>query len=88
MHDDHEHKENDQIPREQGDGDMLCDQAEHRRHAHRPDIGAGHLHADDGLRLVFAEIRRRGVDDARINRRAAESDDHQTDNGAKMLRQR
>ena len=46
MHDDHEHKENDQIPREQGDGDMLCDQAEHRRHAHRPDIGAGHLHAE------------------------------------------
>ena len=56
---------------------MVGDQAEQRRHQAGSRVGGGHLYADDGLGFVCSEQEGRGVDDAGINRRAAESDDDQ-----------
>ena len=39
MHGDHQHQEHHQIKREQVDRNMLRNQPEQRRHAHRPHIG-------------------------------------------------
>ena len=57
---------------------MLGDQTEKRGHQGAAGVGAGHLNAHQTLGIFFAEIHRCGMDDAGINRCAAEADDHQT----------
>ena len=57
---------------QQGDGNMVCHEAEKRRDQAGSDVGAGHLHADERLGALRPEGGRRGVDDARVDGRASQ----------------
>ena len=67
--------------REQCRSDVVCQQAEQRRHGQIAQIGACHLDADDRLRSVRAEVFRRGVDDAGIDGRTAQPYQNKTAQG-------
>ena len=54
---------------------MFGDQSEKWWHQGSAKIGKCHLNADHCLRVFFAEIVRGGMDDRRIDRSAAQSDD-------------
>lgn len=77
MRKDHQHQQHEQIQREEADRCARGERAEERRHQRRAGIGACHLHADDRLRALCAEVGGRGVDQAGIDRRAAEPDEDQ-----------
>lgn len=72
MHNDHQHQNHQQIKGKQRHRNVVGDQPEQGRHQAVAHIGAGHLHADDGLRAFRAEVRRCGVDDAGIDGSAAQ----------------
>ena len=57
---------------------MAGKEAEKRRNKCRSDIGAGHLKAHQGLRIPDAEISRRLMKEARVNRSAAKTDQDNT----------
>ena len=81
MHEYHEHQQCQQVKREQCRSDVVCQQAEQRRHGQIAQIGACHLDADDRLRSVRAEVFRRGVDDAGIDGRTAQPYQNKTVQG-------
>ena len=60
---------------------MIGDQTEKRRHQQSSHVGAGHLDADHSLGPFCPEMRRGGVDDAGIDRRASKPDDDQSGKG-------
>ena len=66
-----------------GDAQMvrIGQHAEQRRHQAGAEVGAGHLHADDGLGSVRAEVVRRRMDQAGIDRCAAHADGDEADHG-------
>ena len=73
----HERRETKQEYRETRDAEAPRKPAEQRRHEGGAGVGAGHLHADDGLGIFFSEVRGCRVDDRGVNRRAAKTDEHQ-----------
>ena len=64
---------------EQGNGDVLRDQAEERWRNAKADISECHLYADHGLRLISAEDIGCHMDNARIYGCATETDDDKAD---------
>ena len=67
MHDDHQGQYGQQIEGKQGHGGLPCEPAKQRGHEAVADVGTGHLHADNGLGLVRAEV---GRGDGRSKKRA------------------
>ena len=70
----HRRHQNQREPKEcrkKRDAHMVCNHAEKRRHKARSDIRTCHLHADYRLGFFRAEMRRRGMNYARINRGAS-----------------
>ena len=65
---------------------MISEKPVQRRHKGGPGIGAGHLDADDGPRILRAEIVRRGVDDAGVDGGASKADDDKPGEGDSRLR--
>ena len=76
VHQSHQHQKYQQIEGEQRRGDVVGQQTEQRRHGKIAHIGAAHLDADDGLRILCAEMRRGGVDDAGVDGRSAQPYQH------------
>ncbi len=76
VHQRHQHQKYQQVEGEQRRGDVVGKHAEQRRHGKIAHIGAAHLDADDGLRILYAEVRRGGVDDAGVDGRAAQPYQH------------
>ena len=73
----HPRQQGQQVDREQRHVDVGRDEAEQRRHEAGAHIGAGHLHADDGLGFVRPEVVWGGVDDAGVDGGAAQADEDQ-----------
>lgn len=71
VHQRHQHQKYQQVEGEQRRGDVVGKHAEQRRHGKIAHIGAAHLDADDGLRILCAEMRWGGVDDAGVDGRTA-----------------
>ena len=80
-HDKQEHQERAQPERQPREGDELREHAEQRRHEGRTQIGERHLHADDGLGILRAEVGGRRVDDGGVDGRAAKPDDEEARHG-------
>ena len=76
VHQHHQHQKYQQVEGEQRRGDVVGKHAEQRRHGKIAHIGAAHLDADDGLRILCAEMRRGGVDDAGVDGSAAQPYQH------------
>ena len=76
VHQRHQHQNCQQVEGEQHRGDVIGKQTEERRHDQIAHIGAAHLDADDGLRILCAEMRRGGVDDAGVDGRTAQPYQH------------
>ena len=76
VHQRHQHQNCQQIEGEQRRGDVIGKQTEQRRHDQIAHVGAAHLDADDGLRILCAEMRRGGVDDAGVDGRTAQPHQH------------
>jgi len=76
VHQRHQHQKYQQIEGEQRRGDVIGKQTEQRRHDQIAHVGAAHLDADDGLRILCAEMRRGGVDDAGVDGRTAQPHQH------------
>ena len=55
VHHYHKNEEKEDIKGEKRCGDMICYKAEEGRHKAAAHVGAGHLHADNCLRLIMAE---------------------------------
>ena len=83
MHDGHQDQNHQDEGREQGDADVVCQEAEHRRHEAGSHIGGGHLDADHGLGFVRPEVSRGGVNDGGINGGAAQTNHNQASQGSK-----
>ena len=49
VHNNHQHKEEEDVEREEGCGDMICDKSEKGRHKAASNVCACHLHADNCL---------------------------------------
>ena len=69
----HQDEEKNQIYRHYFKAYRVSEEAEHGRNECRADIGARHLYSDYSTRVLRPEVVRRGVNDARIYRRAAET---------------
>ena len=69
----HQDEEKDQIYRHYFKAYRVAEEAEHGRNECRADIGARHLYSDYSTRVFRPEIVRRGMYNARIYRRAAET---------------
>ena len=81
VHHDEGRGEQEQEPWQQRQCGGLGDHAEERRHKHRADVGACHLHAHNGLRAARPEIGGRGMDHARVDRRAPQANQHKARHG-------
>lgn len=84
MHGGHDGQNEQQIKGQQGDADMVGDEAKEGRHQAVAQIGAGHEHPDNGLGALRPEAFRGGVDDAGINGGAAQTDKAQTNEGGSV----
>ena len=69
----HQDEEKDQIYRHYFKAYVVAEETEDGRNKCRADIGARHLYSDYSAGVFRPEVVRRGVDDARIYRRAAET---------------
>lgn len=69
----HQDEEKNQIYRHYFKAYRVSEEAEHGRNECRTDIGARHLYSDYSAGVLRPEVVRRGVNDARIYRRAAET---------------
>lgn len=69
----HQDEEKNQIYRHYFKAYRVSEEAEHGRNECRADIGARHLYSDYSAGVLRPEVVRRGVNDARIYRRAAET---------------
>lgn len=77
-HNGHKKYKDEKVSRVQPHPQMAGKEAEKRRNKCRSDIGAGHLKAHQGLRIPDAEISRRLMKEARVNRSAAKTDQDNT----------
>ena len=73
-HDDHQNKQNSQEERIKSDVHVLCQQTEERGDETAADVGECHLYADDGLAQGCAEIGGGLMDQRRVDRSTAASD--------------
>ena len=62
----HQRYQHEQIKRHEIDRQRIGQHTEQRRHQAGAEIGAGHLHADNGLGFVRAEVIRRRMDQTGI----------------------
>lgn len=69
----HQNEEKDEIEWHYLKAYSIAEQPEQRRNKCRADIGARHLYSDYSAGVLRPEVVRRGVNDARIYRRAAET---------------
>ena len=67
----HQRYRHEQIKRHEIDRQRIGQHTEQRRHQAGAEIGAGHLHADNGLGFVRAEVIRRRMDQTGIDGCAA-----------------
>ena len=81
MHDHHQDQKRQQINRKQGYRETTGNQAEQRRHETVAEIGAGHLNADHRLGPLRAEVAGGRVDQAGVDRRAAQPNQNQPRQG-------
>ena len=69
-------KNEEKLNRQKSDMNIFCNEAKQRRHADIPHISTGHLNSYNCLRVLCPKMPRRGMDDARINRCTAKSNDN------------
>lgn len=80
----HQDEEKDEIYRHYLKAYSIAEQPEQRRNECRADIGARHLYSDYSAGVLRPEVVRRGVNDARIYRRAAETYHNECRGGEKI----
>lgn len=80
----HQDEEKNQIYRHYFKAYRVSEEAEQRRNECRADIGARHLYSDYSAGVLRPEVVRRGVNDARIYRRAAETYHNECRGGEKI----
>lgn len=80
----HQDEEKDEIYRHYFKAYSVAEQPEQRRNECRADIGARHLYSDYSAGVLRPEVVRRGVNDARIYRRAAETYHNECRGGEKI----
>ena len=61
---------------------VIGDKAEQWRHQTVSNVGAGHLDADQSMRMLCAEMLRGGVDNTRVNGGAAEANEDESHDGS------
>lgn len=81
----HQDEEKNQIYRHYFKAYRVSEEAEHGRNECRADIGARHLYSNYSAGVLRPEVVRRGVNDARIYRRAAETY-HNKSRGGEYIR--
>ena len=80
----HQNEEKDEIEWHYLKAYSIAEQPEQRRNECRADIGARHLYSDNSAGVLRPEVDRRGVNDARIYRRAAETYHNECRGGEKI----
>ena len=85
---DHDDTEKSNVEGQKFDGGILSDDAEQGGHKSVPEVGESHLHADNRLRMAFAEVFGRSMNDRRINRRAPEAHQYESSDGDVMSPER
>ena len=80
-HHDHERHQDGEPDGHDGKSDVPSQKPEEGRQECGAHIGARHLDADDGARVLRAEVEGRRMDDGRVDGRAAEPDDDERRKG-------